>query len=159
MTGIRAAVFCLGALGSFALAGCGSGSGPFEEKIYTPDGQIREIRVDVQDREIEISPSGDGRVHLQYSENNKEYYDISVNEEQVLEVTGKSAKEWTDYFGGKPSAENRKIWLQIPDQPLNALTLSLIHISGGDPAGEESPGGTVRENLRRKESWCEIWKN
>ena len=88
MTGIRAAVFCLGALGSFALAGCGSGSGPFEEKIYTPDGQIREIRVDVQDREIEISPSGDGRVHLQYSENNKEYYDISVNEEQVLEVTG-----------------------------------------------------------------------
>ncbi len=52
MTGIRAAVFCLGALGSFALAGCGSGSGPFEEKIYTPDGQIREIRVDVQDREI-----------------------------------------------------------------------------------------------------------
>ena len=124
MTGIRAAVFCLGALGSFALAGCGSGSGPFEEKIYTPDGQIREIRVDVQDREIEISPSGDGRVHLQYSENNKEYYDISVNEEQVLEVTGKSAKEWTDYFGGKPSAENRKIWLQIPDQPLNALTLS-----------------------------------
>ena len=124
MTGIRAAVFCLGALGSFALAGCGSGGGPFEEKIYTPDGQIREICVDVQDREIEVSPSGDGRVHLQYSENNKEYYHISVSEDQVLKVTGASAKEWTDYFGRKPSAEKRKIWLQIPDQSLNALTLS-----------------------------------
>ena len=155
MTGIRAAVFCLGALGSFALAGCGSGSGPFEEKIYTPDGQIREVRVDVQDREIEISPSGDGRVHLQYSENNKEYYDISVNEEQVLEVTGKSAKEWTDYFGGKPSAENRKISLQIPDALLDTLALSttneditLSALSVNKSISISSNGGNITfENL------------
>ena len=33
-------------------------------------------------------------------------------------------KEWKDYIGGKPSAENRKIWLQIPDMLLDTITLS-----------------------------------
>lgn len=32
-------------------------------------------------------------------------------------------KEWTDYIGGKASAENRKIILQIPDGLLDNLSL------------------------------------
>ena len=35
-----------------------------------------------------------------------------------------SDKEWTDYVGGKASAEDRKILLQIPDALLENLTLS-----------------------------------
>lgn len=48
---------------------------------------------------------------------------ITVSDEQVLTMTSASNKDWTDYIGGKPSAENRKILLQIPDALLDTLTL------------------------------------
>lgn len=116
-------LLCL-VLGSSVLAGCSSSGEPFEEKSYTPEAQINEINLDVRDREIEVSPSGDGRVHIQYCENSKEYYDISVSDDNVLTMTSASEKGWTDYIGGKPSAEDRKISLQVPDAPLETLTLS-----------------------------------
>ncbi len=111
-------------LGSFVLAGCSNSSEPFEEKSYTSDTQIDEINLDVQDREIEVSLSEDEQVHIQYYENSKEYYDISVSDENVLTMASASNKEWTDYIGLKTSAENRKISLQIPDALLENLTLS-----------------------------------
>ena len=111
-------------LGCFVLAGCSNSSEPFEEKSYTPDTPIHEIHLDVQDREIEVSLSEDEQVHIQYYENSKEYYDISVSDDNVLTMASASDKEWTDYIGGKPSAENRKISLQIPDALLDTLTLS-----------------------------------
>ena len=106
------------------MAGCSTSSEPFEEKSYTSDTQINEINLDVRDREIEVSLSEDEQVHIQYFENSKEYYDISVSDENVLTMTSASDKEWTDYIGGKPSAEDRKISLQIPDALLENLTLS-----------------------------------
>ena len=42
----------------------------------------------------------------------------------MLTMTSTSDKEWTDYIGAKPSAEARKISLQIPDTLLENLTLS-----------------------------------
>ena len=110
-------------LGSFVLAGCSSESEPFEEKNYTSDTQISGIHLDVQDREIEVLLSEDEQVHIQYSENSKEYYDISVSD-GVLTMTSASSKEWTDYIGVKPAAEDRKISLQIPDTLLENLTIS-----------------------------------
>ena len=110
-------------LGSFVLVGCSNSSEPFEEKSYTSDTQINEINLEVQDREIEVSLSEDEQVHIQYSENNKEYCDISVSG-NVLTMTSASNKEWTDYIGFKPAAENRKILLQIPNALLENLTLS-----------------------------------
>ncbi len=61
---------------------------------------------------------------MQYSENSKEYYDISVSGENVLTMASASNKDWTDYIGGKPAAEDRKISLQIPNALLDDLTLS-----------------------------------
>lgn len=110
-------------LGSFVLAGCSSESEPFEEKNYMSDTQISGIHLDVQDREIEVLLSEDEQVHIQYSENSKEYYDISVSD-GVLTMTSASSKEWTDYIGVKPAAEDRKISLQIPDTLLENLTIS-----------------------------------
>lgn len=114
---------CLG-LSNILLAGCSDNSEPFEEKTYTPDTQVSAVSLDVQDREIEVSLSEDEQIHIQYYENSKEYYDISVSDENVLTMTSASNKGWTDYIGGKPSAENRKISLQIPDGLLENLTLS-----------------------------------
>ncbi len=153
-------------LGSLILSGCSNSSQPFEEKNYTSDTEIKEIRLDVRDREIEVSLSEDGKVHIKYYENSKEYYDISVTEENVLTMTSASDKEWTDYIGGKPSAQNRKISLQIPNALLKNLTLSTtneditlsaltvtqsINISsnGGNIAfGALSPGSALTLNVK-----------
>ncbi len=123
MKKIISIVLCL-VLGSFVLAGCANNSEPFEGKIYTPDTQITGINLDVQDREIEVLLSEDEQVHIEYSENSKEYYDISVFEENILTMVSTSDKEWTDYIGGKPSTEARKISLQIPNEMIENLTLS-----------------------------------
>ena len=111
-------------LGSFILAGCSNSSEPFEEKNYTPDTHINEINLDVHDREIEVSLSEDEQTHIQYYENSKEYYDISISDENILTMTSANDKEWIDYIGTKSSAENRKISLLIPDTLLENLTLS-----------------------------------
>lgn len=85
-------------LGSFVLAGCSDSNESFEEQV-----------------------------HIQYAENSKEHYDISVSDENVLTMASVSDKEWTDYVGGKPSAKDRKILLQIPDALLDTFTLSMTN--------------------------------
>ena len=114
---------CLG-LSLSILSGCSDSSEPFAEKSYTPDAQVREIRIEVEDREIAVSPSEDGQVHMQYAENSKEFYDISVSADNVLTMTSASDKEWTDYVGVQSSDEGRKISLQVPDAMLENLTIS-----------------------------------
>lgn len=139
----------------FFLTGCSGNSEPFEEKSYTPDTEISEINLDVRDREIEVVLSKDEQVHIQYSESSKEYYDISVSDEKVLSVTSASEKEWIDYIGGKPSAEDRKITLQIPDSLLDTITLSTTNEDISLPAlkvtgsiGISANGGDIKfENL------------
>ena len=126
MKKIISLALCL-VLSSFVLAGCSNNSEPFEEKSYTPDTQVQGINLEVRDREIQVSLSQDEQVHIQYSENSKEYYDISVSDQSdqnVLTMTSATSKDWNDYIGGKPSAEDRKISLQIPDALLENITLS-----------------------------------
>ncbi|HIV19542.1 MAG TPA: DUF4097 family beta strand repeat protein [Candidatus Merdivicinus intestinigallinarum] len=122
MKKIISLALCL-VLGVFALTGCSDNSEPFAEKSYTPDTQVNAVNLDVEDREIEVSLSQDGQVHIDYSENSKEYYEISVSD-GVLTMTSASDKEWTDYIGVKSSDEDRKISLQVPDALLETLTLS-----------------------------------
>lgn len=116
-------VLCL-ILSSLALTGCSDSSEPFEIKSYTPDTQIKAIHLDVHDREIAVSLSEDEQVHMQYAESSKEYYDLSVSDENILTMASASDKAWTDYIGTKPPAEDQKIVLQIPDAYLENLTLS-----------------------------------
>lgn len=110
-------------LGSFVLTGCNNDW--FVQKEYTVDiAQIEEINIDVRDRQIDVSISEDNQVHIVYFENSKETYDITVSDENVLMMTSVSNKDWTDYIGGMPSLQNRKIILQIPNSLLETLTLS-----------------------------------
>ena len=45
------------------LAGCSNNSEPFTQKNYTADGtQIKGVRVDVRDRQIEVSLSKDNQI-------------------------------------------------------------------------------------------------
>ena len=81
-----------------------------------------------------MSISEDDQIHISYFENSQETYDITVSDEQVLTMTSASNKDWTDYIGGKPSAENRKILLQIPDALLDTLILSTTNEDITHPA-------------------------
>lgn len=154
-------------LSIFVLAGCSDNSKPFEEKSYTPETQIKEINFDVRDREIEVTLSEDEQVHIQYFENSKEYYDISVSDENVLTMTGNSDKDWKDYIGGKSSSENRKIWLQIPNALLDNITLSTTNEDISLPAltvtgniNISSNGGNITfENLNVGNTLCLTVKN
>ena len=78
----------------------------------------------MRDREIEVTLSDDEQVHIQYSENSKEYYDISVSDGNVLTMVNANNKEWTDYIGGKPSTKDRKIVLQMPTTVTGSIDIS-----------------------------------
>lgn len=110
----------------------------------------------MRDREIEVTLSDDEQVHIQYSENSKEYYDISVSDGNVLTMVNANNKEWTDYIGGKPSTKDRKIVLQMPTTLLDTVTLSttnedislpVLAVTGS--SYKNAPAGT-REDIKKK---------
>ena len=105
----------------------------------------------MRDRQIEVSPSEDHQIHIDYFENDKEYYDISVSDESVLTITAADSKEWSDYIGGKAAAEYRKISVRIPDALLQSLTVSttneeivLSELAVTDSVSLSSNGGNIR---------------
>lgn len=109
----------------FIFTGCSDSSEPFTRKNYDTDGeQVDEIIVDVRDRQVEVEISDDAQIHIEYFDNDKEFFDIAVSENRVLTMKLANNKEWTDYIGGKPSASERKIVLQIPSNLLTSLSIS-----------------------------------
>lgn len=124
------------------LGGCAGGGDEFEAKTYASgETPVSGVQIDVRDREIAVSLSSDGQVHLDYFESEKEGYDVAVSEEGVLTMAAASRKEWTDYIGAKASAGVRKISLQIPDALLSALELSTTN------AGLSLPALTVTDHI------------
>lgn len=111
------------AMGLFS--GCSNTEETYTENSYTPSNvKITAINIDVRDREIEVSLSQDGQIHISYFESEKEFYDISISSDNVLSMTAMTNKKWTDYVGSKPAAGSRKIRLQIPDSLISSLTLT-----------------------------------
>lgn len=118
-------ILILFVLSAVALTGCSNNAEPFEQKSYTADiSQVQSIQIDVRDRTIEVTQSNDGQIHIVYSENSRERYEISVSDGHVLTMTAANKKEWTDYVGGKPADEDRRISLQVPNNLLDSLTIS-----------------------------------
>lgn len=108
----------------FALIGCSNG-GDFTSKEYTSSNiKIEAVNIDVRDREITVSVSNDDQIHIDYFESEKEYYDISVSENNILKMEFLQNKELADFIGTKPSAEYRKINLKIPLALLSDLSIS-----------------------------------
>lgn len=106
----------------FALAGCAGGDNFTEKEYHSGEQAIERIEVDAEDRELEITASEDGQVHIYYCDGEKEYLEISVSEENVLTVRLVYDKDWTDYIGFKPAAEYRRIELRVPDGAVYSLS-------------------------------------
>lgn len=112
-------------VGILALTGCSEDPAPFTEKTYAPENEaIRSVSIDVRDRAVEIVPSADGKIRIDYFENTKEGYDFTVSADNVLTVTAATDKEWTDYIGSTAPADVRKITLYLPDAMLENLSVS-----------------------------------
>ena len=150
MKKIRALLFILAGVFVFSFAGCSNG-GTFTEKSYSSgESEIKSVSIDVTDRELEIGTSEDGQIHVKYFDSEKEYLDISVSENQELLIKLVIDKDWTDYIGTKPSAEYRKIAVEIPDGLLVSFTAKTTNenikvnpLSFAESVSLDSNGGDV----------------
>lgn len=123
MKKITALLFTIAGLLSFALAGC-SNSDTFTAKSYErAAGEVDKITVSAEDREIEVTKSSDDKIRVRYFDGEKEYLEINLSDAKELTVELKYDKNWTDYIGSKPSAEYRKITIEIPDGAVASLTV------------------------------------
>lgn len=108
---------------ALAIVGC-SGEQTFEAKSESYGAEdVKSIVIDVEDRAVEVIPSADGQVRIEYSESEKEFYEISLSESGELTMKFQTNKSWTDYIGTKPAAEYRKIKLSVPGELLSGLTI------------------------------------
>lgn len=112
-------------LGVGSLVGCSSNeSETATSKSYTAESTPNGVSIDVRDRQVEVAISADNQIHIDYFETDKEYYDISVSDENVLTMVLVNDKEFTDYIGSKTSLDFRKISLQLPKSLIASLKLS-----------------------------------
>lgn len=108
---------------ALAIVGC-SGEQTFEAKSWSSgETAVKSVAIDVEDRAVEVIPSEDGQVRIEYSESEKEFYEISLSESGELTMKFQTSKSWTDYIGTKPAAEYRKIKLSVPGELLSGLTI------------------------------------
>lgn len=108
---------------AFALTGCKQGENFIPRTYSSDDAKIEDVIIDVFDREIEVSVSDDHQVYIDYFESEKEYYDLSISENNLLTMKFLQNKEWSDFIGMKPTAAFRKINLKIPQVLLSNLTI------------------------------------
>ena len=94
------------------------------EKYTSKDAKITSVIVDVRDRDIEVRLSQDNQIHINYFESEKEFYDISVSDGNVLTMSALTNKKWKDYIGKSPVVDVRKISIEIPNSLLTSLVLS-----------------------------------
>lgn len=118
----------------FTLAGCSNGNDTFTQKSYTSANHVDGITLDVRDRRIQVVPSEDQRVHIEYDESSKEQYRITMSTKHVLTMKSVENKSWTDYIGGKPSEENHTIVMHVPQTLSGNLSLSTTNENISLPA-------------------------
>lgn len=116
------------ALATVTAAGCYDG-GTFSEGQYTAEGsQLNGIVISAEDREIDILPSDDGNVTIEYFESEKEFYSLT-EENGVLTMKLEYNKSWTDYIGGKPDENYRKITVKLPSDGMDSIDISTTNES------------------------------
>lgn len=145
MKKILSVFICL-LLGVGLLSGCSTG-GDYHHKSYNEDGsKVKAVHINVLDRSIAVSPSDDDQIHIDYYESEKEFYNVSLSEDQVLTMSYEDNKDWKDYIGGKTSDANRKISIQIPESLLSSLVLSTTNEDISLPAIDVSDTISITSN-------------
>lgn len=108
---------------ALVLSGCSNDISFVTKHFETELNQIESVAIDVFDREVNIGVSDDEKIYIDYFDSEKEFLDIKVSDNNVLVVKLAENKDWTDFIGKKPSAENRKISIKIPNDLLNKVSV------------------------------------
>lgn len=96
----------------------------FESKSYFVEAEkVSSVNIDVSDRAVEIYIREDGGIEIEYSESDKEYYNIAVNENGELKMELVLDYEWTDYIGYKPDGEHKKIIVKLPAADYKSISV------------------------------------
>ena len=128
------------------MAGCSNTDADFQAKDYTVDGtKIQAVEMHLEDRKIQMERSEDERIHVDYYESEKEFYDIT-EDGGTLKIVSRTDKGWSDYIGRKASAEKRTIVLRLPDDKLSRLSLSTTNEDVSLPALEVTEGVSISVN-------------
>lgn len=107
------------------VSGCAGEAEPFEQKSYTMDAaQLAGIAIDVRDRTIDVTRSDDAQIHIVCFENSREFYDVGVGEDGMLQIRAARDKQWTDYIGRSVQQDLHKISVQLPDGLLEQVRVS-----------------------------------
>ncbi len=145
---LLAAVVCV----LFVFTGCEEQE--FVQKSYSADAEsVRSLTLSAADREVEVESCEGTEIGIYYSESEKEHFEISLSEEGELVMSLVTDKVWTDYFGTKPSLENRRIRIRIPKGVPEDLSISVTNeklvLSDVEIGGElslSSNGGDISLN-------------
>lgn len=86
--------------------------------------EVKSLNIAVRDRSVSITPSTDGMVHIDAFASTKEGYDISLSDDGTLTMESVYNKDWTDFFGGKPTEAYRTITVALPSGVLEDLSVS-----------------------------------
>ena len=117
-------VLCAAAVAVVMLLGCADGQ-TFSENTYDYDCEaITGVFVEVIDRKVEVCLSYDDKIRISCHESEKESYDIRVTDSGELRVEYAANKQWHDFIGTKPSAEYRRISIELPTDVLSDLSIS-----------------------------------
>ena len=67
------------------LGGCAANNEDFTPQSYSIEAtEIVELQIEVQNRKIEILPATDNKIHLDYAQSSKEFYDITLTDGVLL---------------------------------------------------------------------------
>lgn len=110
------------ACGLLVLGSCGKGENFVACSYSCEGGAVIDLQIDVTDRMVEIGISEDDRIHVGFFESEKEYYEISETD-GTLTIELILDKCWTDFIGTKPNARYRKIFLKLPENTLQGLSV------------------------------------
>ena len=133
----RFLIVLMALVSALAVTGCSAGSGHYEAGHYTaPAGAVTAVCIDVRDRKVEIGPSADGQIHIDYYESDREGYAIDLSEDKRLSIVPAEHKTWTDYVGGKAPETYRTIRLLLPECGLEALCIRTSNADLSLPALE-----------------------
>lgn len=116
------AVLIVSVCGLFVFSGCNEEENFVADSYSCNSDMVTDIQIDVADRKIDIGESKDDKIHVDFFESEKEYYDIA-NVDGTLTVRLILEKEWTDFIGTKPDAQYRQITVRIPENILGNLSV------------------------------------
>ena len=116
------AVLIVSVCGLFVFSGCNEEENFVADSYSCNSNMVTDIQIDVADRKIDIGESKDDKIHVDFFESEKEYYDIA-NVDGTLTIRLILEKEWTDFIGTKPDAQYRQITVRIPENILGNLSV------------------------------------